>query len=303
MTLIPYEPTPRRLIEAFLAGRSPRTLAAYKADVGDFAAFLGATLALGHEVSPEEAAARLVASSHGEANSIALAYRASLIERKLAPATVNRRIAALRSLVKLASTLGMIGWTLDIGGVKLQPYRDTRGPGLDAVRAMMQVCDRSDPRGVRDYAILRLLSDLGLRRGEICSLDMEHITPSAVTVLGKGKTQRVQMTLPANTEEAIRAWIEVRGDAPGPLFFSTRGRIDGSTIYRIVRRLGTTVGALARPHGLRHTAITRVLDMTKGDVRAARKFSRHKNLETLTIYDDAREDVAGELATKLSEEL
>ena len=62
--------------------------------------------------------------------------KADLLKRGLATATIARRLAALRSMVKLARALGRIAWTLDIAGPKAEPYRDTRGPGLDGWRTL-----------------------------------------------------------------------------------------------------------------------------------------------------------------------
>src|SRR3954452_16555930 len=85
---------PVDLLAAFLAGRKPTTLRAYRKDLTDFAAFLGAP-------GPGEAVDFLVSGSAGEANGLALAYKANLTDRGLAPATAARRLAALRSVVKL----------------------------------------------------------------------------------------------------------------------------------------------------------------------------------------------------------
>ena len=54
----------------------------------------------------------------------------------------------------------------------------------------------------------------------------------------------------------------------------------------------------SRPHGIRHASITEVLNLTHGDMRAAQRFSRHKNINMLAIYDDNREDL-GSAAAKL----
>ena len=70
----------------------------------------------------------------------------------------------------------------------------------------------------------------------------------------------------------------------------------------MVRGLGERAGLRARPHGLRHAAITRVLDLSGGDVRAAQTFSRHRKIEILLRYDDCREDLAGRLARRLAED-
>ena len=85
----------RRLVAAFLSGRNERTLRAYRQDLEDFRAFMNAE-------TPEDAARLLLSRGHGEANAVALAYKNDLMERKLSAATVNRRLAALRSLVRLA---------------------------------------------------------------------------------------------------------------------------------------------------------------------------------------------------------
>jgi integrase/recombinase XerC len=60
--------------------------------------------------------------------------------------------------------------------------------------------------------------------------------------------------------------------------------------------LGTKAGLTVRPHGLRHLAITSALDLTKGDVRAVQKFSRHRDMRVLNTYDDNRRDLAGDVA-------
>jgi integrase/recombinase XerC len=292
-----------RLLAAFLAGRKPATLRAYRQDLNDLARFLGAGPA-------DQAAALLLARGPGPANELALQYKSALMKRGLAAATVNRRLAALRSLVKLARTLGLIGWALEVEGIRTEPYRDTRGPGTDGYRRLLaQLHGRTDARALRDRAILRLLYELGLRRAEVCRLDVADHDPAgpAVWVLGKARADKQRLTLPPATAAAVAAWLAarpatdaaalfVRVDRPGG------GRLDGSTVYRIVRGLGERGGIRARPHGLRHSSITRVLDLSGGDIRAAQRFSRHKDVRVLERYDDSRKDMAGELARRLAED-
>ena len=101
----PSAPVPRpdtnRLIDAFLSGRNPLTLEAYRTDLQDFQGFIGA-------LTLDEAARLLLGRGHGEANGLALAYKSALVDRGLSANSINRRLAALRSLVKLARTLGMV---------------------------------------------------------------------------------------------------------------------------------------------------------------------------------------------------
>jgi integrase/recombinase XerC len=295
-----------RLLAAFLSGRSAQTIRAYGRDLADFAAFKGVP-AIG------AAAVQLLAAGQGGANEVALRYRAHLLERGLAPATVNRRMAALRSLVQLARTLGMIAWELEVPGVRAEAYRDTRGPGREGFRKLLDASAvRADAKGARDTAILRLLHDLGLRRAEVCRLDVGDIdlATGTLSVLGKGRMEKERLTLPAPTREALVAWLVHRGASTPdvPLFTSLdrarkgSGRLTGQAVYHIVRGLGNVAGIRVRPHGVRHLAITTALDTTNGDVRKVQAFSRHRNVQTLLRYDDARQDLAGDVAARVAAE-
>src|SRR5262245_32401276 len=88
-------PTIDELVAAFLAGRSPKTIEAYRIDLECLAHFAGTG-------SIQEAAGLLLTQSPGVANHLVLRYRNHLLEKKLAPTTINRRLAAIRSLIKLA---------------------------------------------------------------------------------------------------------------------------------------------------------------------------------------------------------
>lgn len=285
-----------RLVEAFLSGRNARTLQAYRQDLEDFRSFTKAATA-------DEAARALLAHGPGAGNELALRYRASLVERGLAAATVNRRLAAVRSLVKLARTLGLISWALEVPSVKTEAYRDTRGPGRDGFRRLLEAAGHEGRKALRDRALLRLLHDLALRRGEVAHLDLEDVDLEAgtVSVLGKGRTGKVRLTLPDPTKAALVSWLEARGPEPGPLFVNLdragKGeRLTGRSLHRLVRDLGRRVGLVARPHGLRHAAITEALDLMGGNVRAVARFSRHRDLRVLNVYDDNRADLAGDVA-------
>ena len=300
------------LLDAFYAGRTANTVRAYRRDHEDFRTFVARQDGLAaFSATAEQAVRMLLAIEHGQANALALGYRNDMVRRQLQPATVNRRLAALRSVVKLGNTLGLVSWTLDAENVDSVTYRDTRGPGRDGVRAMVaKAKERTDPKGVRDTAIVRLLHDVALRRGEVVSLDLEHYESrrGTIAVLGKGRTQRERITLPAATRSALDAWITVRGKTAGPLFHRLdvagrgTGRLTGAAVYAVVRELGAEVDITTRPHGLRHSAITAALDASNGNIRAVQRFSRHRNVQTLQIYDDNRADLAGQMAALIAED-
>lgn len=299
-------PRPRtateRLVAAFLEGRSEHTLAAYSRDLEQFRDFLGCA-------TTNEATQRLLGEGHGEANALANEYRGSLQKRGLSAATVNRRLSCLRVVVKLARTFGMVPWTLEIPSLKAMAYRDTRGPGRDGFMALLaQMEKRTDIKGVRDMAILRLLYERALRSCEVRRLDLSDVDfkRSTVNILGKGRTAKELVTLAPSTMAALKQWIAVRGSDPGPLFHGLGGqrganlRITAMGVYRVVRKLGESVGVRARPHGLRHAAITEALDRGQ-TIRAVQRFARHSTLQTLMIYDDNRQDMGGSVSLAISE--
>lgn len=278
--------TQQSLVDMWLSGRSPKTLAAYRQDLADFAGYVGTE-------TPDAAATYLCSLSHGEANGLVLSYRNHLVESRLSSATINRRLAALRSLVKLARTLGQIVWTLDVSSLRRQAYKDTRGPGTDTVRTMLAKTERP-----RDRAVLLLCFHMALRRGEVAALRWPEdvdLSRNRLAILGKGRREREWYSMPAPVKEGIEKYLAERGREDGFLF-----ECSYRTLYDIVARAGGRAGSRARPHGLRHTAITEALERTNGNVRLVQKFSRHSKLETVLVYDDSRQDRFGEVADLLT---
>ena len=197
--------------------------------------------------------------------------------------------------------------------MKTEPYRDTRSPGRKGVKSLLAALEkRRDKKAVRDAAIVHLLHDLALRRGEVVSLDIDDVDLAAgtVAVTGKGRRQKVILTLPASTKAALARWIALRGGAKGPLFTNLdrakKGearRLSGTSLYRIVRALGEAAGVRVTPQGLRHTAITeacRAAQAAGVDLEEVLDFSRHTDVKVLMIYRDRERDIQGLLAELVS---
>jgi len=291
------------LLTTFLSARCYNTATAYHLDLIDFAKFLSTK-------SLPQACQRLLDHGHREANALAVKYRTTLIERGLQPATVNRRLATLRALVKLAINLGFIDWQLRPDKLPNRSYRNTSGPTIDAIAQMLEhLAQQGTAIAARNIAILRLLFDLGLRRGEVTKLDLVDldVNNDTIAVAAKGQTHKDALTLPDPTKRALIDWLGFRGNWPGPLFLSAtsgRGRrITGKAIWRMTRNLGQLLGTTVRPHGVRHAAITEALNQTNGNVRAVQRFSRHKDVRVVLAYDDNRSDVAAAVAMRVAKSL
>ena len=296
------------LIDDFLSSKSPNTMDAYRRDLDNFRQFLDAD-------NGEDTTRLLLASGPGNANLLALRYRTSLVDRGLSPRTINRRLSALRSLVSLARRLGLVSWSLEVDGVKVKAYRDTRGPAVVTLRKLLNIASGDTPKCKRDVAILRLLFDLGLRRGEVAGLDLADLDLAGrtVLVLGKGQSEKEALSLPSQTCRALASWIEERGKETGPLFWNfdraekaPQGRLTGTSIYRLVRGLGEKAGVKAWPHGIRHTSITTALQVAQEQsyqVETVQDFSRHADIRTVLVYRDKDTDYQGQIAGLVADEL
>jgi integrase/recombinase XerC len=294
-----------RLLKRWREGRSPQTLRAYANDLQTFVTWMKVP-------SVGSAISALLGMGQGEANELVRSYRSGLIDQGMAPATINRRLSALRSLVALGKEFGYVTFDLATKNVRAEAYRDTRGPEPDIMVLLLEYAKAQPHRAkaARDVAIFLLLGYVrALRRGEVVALDLEHFDPrgNRLSVLRKGKRERKLLSLDPLVTARLRAWVALRGKEPGPLFLQVgKGggvlagrRLSGDGIHKILQTMGAKLGGVIRPHGLRHAAITAALDESNSNVRAAREFSGHASVEVLMRYDDNRKDVGGEVASKV----
>jgi integrase/recombinase XerC len=301
------------LYDALLAdARKPTTRWARVQDIVDLARFLRIP-------DPSTACARFIAGGGPQANAIATAYIRSMLDKELAPATINRRVSTLRRLCKLAWRFDVITWSaIAVDSLRVESYRDTTGPGRDGWLRILEVASRlarKTAKGKRDLSLIRLLHDQGLRRAEVSGLDLADldIGEKRLRVLGKGKGEKSPIRLNKPTVLALARWLDARGRDPGPLFIrldrarpkGELARLDGDSILNAVTALGRQAGLSqrVRAHGLRHEAVTRILALTNGNIDSAQKFARHADPKTTQRYNDNRLDIAGEMAELLGEDL
>ena len=276
--------------------RSPNTRRAYMKDLNDFFKAIANTARPSRDLVLE-----FLHLEQTQAVQLVLSYKGKLIERGLKEATINRRLAAIKSLAAMGRKIGVCNYTLeDVRGEKTQAYRDTTGVDKDTYAKVLAIPDslknavygqRSKIKGIRDYA---------LRRGEISNTNINDFDPEGKTlsILGKGRgTSREIVSLSSPTAYSISEWLTARGTAApdAPLFIAIDNanygnRLTGNGIYTIVDRLCKKAGISKKmsPHRIRHSSITAALDATDGNIRKVQKLSRHANINTLMTYDDNR---------------
>lgn len=304
--------------------RSPHTKRMYRSNIN--ALFL----AIGYEITPNILAQFLLLDSH-QAFELVSQYHGSLIEQSLAPATINQKLAAIKSLVNYASQAGKCHYTLvNIKAEKLTQYRDTKGIPKSQFKLMMDTVNTDTIKGLRDRAILFLLWGNALRRSEIVNCDVKDFSPKAgeLIITGKGKIgQPETISLGKSAIAAIDKWLvakknynlddpcleivahgENSQDLTVPLFCAVHkgywgNRLHTHSIYKLVQKYAKLAGIdkVMSPHRIRHSSITEALNLTNGDVRKVQKLSRHSNLNTLMIYDDNRQNLQGEVTGLLDD--
>jgi len=288
--------------------RSENTRRAYQNDVAQFFASV-------YRATPSpELLQQFFAQTTAQMTAQILRYKAELLTAKRAEATINRRISAIKSLIKMARRVGATQANPDeaLDSEKVIKYRDTRGITAEQAKVLLRLPDRSTPKGRRDFALLLILLENALRRAEVCTLQRADFEPESarVWIVGKGRgTQKQAVTVSRRCVQALEATLSDRAEiAPNaPLFVNFhRGyaekRLSEAGLYFLIRDYAKQAGfdVPLSPHRLRHTAITMALDASGGDIRKVQRLSRHVKMETLRIYDDNRQDLQGEMTSSLS---
>jgi site-specific recombinase XerD len=209
-----------------------------------------------------------------------MAYAAELGRarpRKLAPATIARKLAAVRSFLRF--TLG----PSQVPDVSLAPRRPRRLPDTPKpaeVEAALEAFEGDGALAVRNRALVELVYSAGLRSAEAVGLDLADLDfdREQLHVRGKGGKERivplgeVAAHLLAHYLHDARPQL-VRG-AENAVFLSARGRrLDTSTLRRV----------FAHPHRLRHAFATHLLE-GGADLRTIQDLLGHSSLSTTQLY-------------------
>jgi integrase/recombinase XerC len=256
------------------------TLVAYRREVARFIAFVSRSLNLGVPGDVRPVAVR--------------SYLASLHATGLAPRSVARALASIRTYFRFLVVEGIVGAN-PAEGVP-HPRDIHSAPDVTdryAIEALLESFDDS-PAGIRDRAIVELLYAAGLRVGEVVALDVGDVQLAGRTlrVRGKGRKERlVPFGRPAAA--ALTRYLQVRarwrrsleGD-DDPLFVNQRGgRLSDRSVRRLLDRAVQRCAEVGRlhPHSLRHAFATHLLEAGM-DLRAIQELLGHSSLATTQVY-------------------
>jgi len=221
------------------------------------------------------------------------AYLVECCSRLRTTGSAKREAADLRSLLRFFYLKGITVTDLGTAMPPVAGWRNTRLPAAMSaadVTALLDACDRSQPSGLRDRAILTLLARLGLRSGEVAALQLDDIDWRAGEIVVRGKA-RCQDRLPLTVEagEAIAGYLRdgrPRSRCPKvilTLYAPYRG-IHPSSITRVVYRACQRAGLPpVGGHRLRHALASEMLRQGSGLIEISQVL-RHRDLATTSVY-------------------
>jgi integrase/recombinase XerD len=255
---------------------SDNTLSAYQQDLAEFKAF-----------------ARGARTVQAVAPADILSYRNRLSgDRHLAPATVKRRLACLRSF---------FAWLVRRDVLDASPFAKTelrirlpaRLPRCLEPRDLKQLMRVRNAVGADAALALALLLATGMRVGELAALRLGDVDAvgGRLRIFGKGSRERTAFVTDVQLRKELREYIELRhAGADGldrrRLLVDPRGRpLSAARIRVAIATLARTAGLTRRvtPHMLRHTAATMLLE-SGTDIRFVQRLLGHRSIVTTQIY-------------------
>lgn len=260
-------------------GASEHTVAAYASDLAQFLQYLSPP-----DLEPPEPRA----IDH----LLLREWMASLYQHNLNPASIQRKLAAIRSLFKFMLREGAI--EVNIARLVRTPKAPKKLPDVMTAEQTNQLIDGvatnplDRPHPERDRAIFELLYGCGVRVSELAGLNLDDIdrTEGWIRVRGKGRKER-QVPLTTKAAEALERYVaQASRPAHGPVFLNHRGgRLTTRGIHGIVKMYATALSGdpSIHPHSFRHAYATHLL-ADGADLRAIQELLGHARLSTTQKY-------------------
>lgn len=217
----------------------------------------------------------------------------SLMDEKISPVSVNRKLSSLKSFFK---------FLMKQGSISVNPLRLITGPKTkkplpyfvrDKEMELLLDGDGFDEdfEGVRDRLILEMLYDTGIRRSELIRIQDSDVDFGAmqIRVTGKRNKQRL-IPFAEGLKNLIQAYTEVRnrevGSESGWFFVRKNGeQLSAGIVYTIVKKKLSEIPTLAKrsPHVLRHSFATSMLN-NGAELNAVKELLGHSSLASTSVY-------------------
>ncbi len=240
-------------------------------------------------------------SSHPLTRSSVEAWREALIQRGLAPSSINQRLSAVRLFFSHAGEQGLLpkGEAADLMAVRnVKPGALSPKPGLTADQAgrLLRVPDPHTLFGKRNRALLAVMLGCGLRREELVHLDIRNLRRRekrwVLLNLGGHGTGGRTVPLPFWIKQLVDAWLKAAGISKGLLFCPLRKNgtpktgkaLSDDAVYSLVKQTGSAIGKPdLTPNDLRQTC-AQLCRQAGGDLEQIQFLLGHANVQTTVRF-------------------
>ncbi len=256
-------------------GRSLKTLENYERYLARFFDF--AKIKKAHDITEEKVRS----------------FRVYLNRKGLKKKTQNYYLIALRAFLKFLRKRDIESLQPEKIELAKSSMREIDVMSRDELERLLKAPEGDSLKALRDRAILHTLFSTGMRVSELVSLDRYiDLSKDEITIRGKGDKLRL-VFLSDSAKEAIKKYLDKRGDTDEALFVNIAKNKDASkslrlstrSVERIIKHYATKAGIMKEvtPHKLRHSFATDLLQ-NGADLRAVQALLGHASITTTQVY-------------------
>ena len=182
-----------------------------------------------------------------------------------------------------------------VRGFKQSKLHKKDGLCDEDISKIVEYCSSLEPtiQNLRLKSILSLLIFQGLRQVEITRLNVTDINLKDKTayIIGKGQDDKELIHLHPSTVKALKIYLQKYRVRDGALFrsesnFSSGSRLTTKSIREIIKKVLNELDIDGSTHGFRHFFITKLIKSYKGELLTVSKYSRHRSIQMLEVYND-----------------
>ena len=218
-------------------------------------------------------------------------YVVELMNSKITNRSVCRKLSALKSLYKFLLKKGVVD-SSPLANIQL-PKIEKRLPSFIKEKEILVLNDRKfyneDFSGFRDYILVRLFYQTGMRLSELTGLKDSDVSKDAIKVLGKRNKERI-IPISMNFSLILEEYKLMKNKEFNVLSKSFIVSDNGDKVYEkfVYRKVNYYIGKVSSlekksPHVLRHTFATHMLN-NGADLNAIKEILGHENLSATQIY-------------------